>query len=158
MNLNLHVDASGVDNAVAALLNLRIGLQQKADVICERLASIGAVRASLGMARAFYTGNGSYDISVEPIPNGYAVMASGETVLFLEFGAGVTYGYGHPQAGEFGMGPGTYPGQKHAMDPNGWWTPDGEHTYGNPPTMAMWNAAQDIKSEVERVCREVLSQ
>ncbi len=160
IGVKLNWNAEGIDEAIVRLLNLRLDLKQKADEICNRLASIGAVQASLGYARAFYSGDGGYDISVEPINNGYAVKADGEIVLFLEFGAGVTMGYGHPQADEFGMGPGTYPGQTHAFDPNGWWfTGSGgsEHTFGNPPTMAMYNASKDIQKEVERVCREVLS-
>lgn len=156
MSIRVSVDQASLNNAIGQLTEYSRNLREKANQICERLASYGAVSASLGFARAFYVGAGGTDISVEPIENGYAVLASGEAVLFLEFGAGVSMGYGHPQAGEFGYGPGTYPGKGHWDDPKGWWTPDKEHTYGNPPTLAMYNAAKEIEKEVERVAREVL--
>lgn len=117
---------------------------------------MGATIASIGFSRAFYTGDVDLDIEVEDRGNNtYAVVASGETVLFLEFGSGVTMGYGHPDP--MGYGPGTYPGKGHWDSPHGWWLPTGEHTYGNPPTAAMYNAAQDIKSQVEAVAREVFA-
>lgn len=156
MKIRVKVDQAALNRTVGRLEEYNSDLKEKANEICQRLASIGAVHASLGFSRAFYNGESNFDISVEPIENGYAVIAGGDTVLFLEFGAGVTMGYGHPQAGEFGMGPGTYPGKGHWDQPYGWWIPGGEHTYGNPPTMAMYNAAKEIEKEVERVAREVL--
>lgn len=131
--------------------------REKANQICERLATIGAVSASLGFSSGIYIGANDVNITVKPEGNGFSVLANGTSVLFLEFGAGVTMGYGHPQAGEFGFGPGTYPGKGHWDDPNGWYLPDGRHSYGNPPNMAMYNASKLIQEEVERVCREVLS-
>ena len=154
MNINITIDQSSLDRAVSQLNEYSENLREKANQICERLASYGAVQASLGFSRAFYTGQSNFDISVEPIDNGYAIIAGGETVLFLEFGAGVTMGYGHPEPE--GFGPGTYPGKGHWDQPYGWWIPGGEHTYGNPPTMAMYNASKEIRQEVERVAREVL--
>ena len=156
MKIRVKVDQAALNRTVGRLEEYNSDLKEKANEICQRLASIGAVHASLGFSRAFYNGESNFDISVEPIENGDAVIAGGDTVLFLEFGAGVTMGYGHPQAGEFGMGPGTYPGKGHWDQPYGWWIPGGEHTYGNPPTMAMYNAAKEIEKEVERVAREVL--
>jgi len=156
MNIKITIDQSAIDKATRQLEEYTENLREKANQICERLATYGAVQASLGFSRAFYTGQSNFDISVEPIDNGYAIIAGGETVLFLEFGAGVSMGYGHPQAGEFGMGPGTYPGKGHWDQPYGWWIPGGEHTYGNPPTMAMYNTSKEIEQEVERVAREVL--
>lgn len=122
---------------------------------------MGAVTASLGFSRTFYTGPSDISVEVEDRGNNtYAIVAGGETVLFAEFGTGITMGYGHPLAGQFGMGPGTYPGKGHWSDPNGWYLPKekgGGHTYGNPPSCAMYDAAQNVKAEVERVAREVFA-
>ena len=89
--------------------------------------------------------------------NGYTVRASGEDVLFIEFGAGARYGYGHPEAAENGMGPGTYPGKGHWDDPNGWTIPNGQHTYGNRPGMPMYNAVKTIEQQIEQIVREVFA-
>lgn len=133
--------------------------EEKALELAERLASLGATVASIRFSRAVYTGPKDVDVTVEELPNGYKVKADGESVLFIEFGSGVTYGYGHPEAGEFGMGPGTYPdGKGHWDDPKGWYLPKsagGGHTFGNPPAMPMYEARKAIEQELPRIVKEV---
>lgn len=127
---------------------------------------MGATSVSIGFSRAFYDGPNIYNVTVEDTPSGgYKIVVNGDSVAFVEFGAGVRYGEGHPQASEFGVGPGTYPsGKGHWNDPDGWYLPKGKwaadgtrHTYGNPPNMPMYNTATDLRNEVERVAREVFS-
>ena len=130
-------------------------LIEKANTVCERLATIGAVRASLDFSRAIYNGTNDVAVTVEPIDNGYALHATGNAVLFIEFGSGASYGYGHPEPE--GYGPGTYPGKGHWDDPNGWWYGDHEHSYGNPPAAAMYHAKQDVLQEVQRIADEVFA-
>lgn len=138
-------------------------LQDKADQVCERLANIGAERATVGFSEAFYQGTNDVQVMVEPIQNGYRVRASGNAVLFIEFGAGVTYGYGHPEPN--GNVPGSYPGKGHWDDPHGWWFPSAgaegadryTHTYGNPPSAAMYKAQQECIRNIERVVNEVFN-
>ena len=132
-------------------------LEDKANKICERLASIGAVTASLGFARVPYNGTKDVAVSVEPLTNGYAIHARGNAVLFLEFGAGAKHGYGHPEPE--GYGPGTYnPASDNWKNPKGWWFGDGEHTYGNPPAQAMFDAKQEIVRAIEQVANEVFNE
>ena len=130
-------------------------LIEKANTVCERLATIGAVRASLDFSRAIYNGTNDVAVTVEPIDNGYAIHATGNAVLFIEFGSGASYGYGHPEPE--GYGPGTYLGKGHWDDPNGWWYGDHEHSYGNPPAAAMYHAKQDVLQEVQRIADEVFA-
>lgn len=133
-------------------------INERAHELVQRLAEMGAVNVSIEYARAIYNGDKDYDVTVEDRgENRMAIVASGATVLILEFGAGVTYGDGHPQAGEFGFGPGTYPGQRHAMDENGWYFGNHEHTYGNPPSMTMYMTARELRQRVQEVAREVFS-
>lgn len=159
--MNLTVNIRGVDDLINQLNSYSNSLQRRTGELCRKLAEMGAVNISLGFSRAIYTGQMDANVTVEEVsPTEYKIVAEGQTVLFVEFGAGVTYGGGHPQAAEFGFGPGTYPGQTHAMTGNGWYLPKdkgGGHTYGNPPNMPMYNTAQDLKREIERVAREVLS-
>ena len=153
------LDPKSIDKAIQQLNDYADGLDVKSKTLCERLASMGATNVSFGFSRLFYTGPVDIEVSVQELGGErYAILASGETVLIAEFGAGVTYGDGHPLNTEFGMGPGTYPGQKHAMDPKGWYLPKakgGGHTYGNPPTMAMYNTGKDLRREILRVAQEV---
>lgn len=159
MNLNVRVD--GLDEAIRRLEAAGTSVRQKENELCKRLAEMGATNVSLLFARSVYSGPNDYNVTVEDAPGGgYQIVVSGQSVAFVEFGAGITYGEGHPQASEFGVGPGTYPGQKNAMTGKGWYLPKskgGEHTYGNPPNMPMYNTAQDLKREVTRVAREVFS-
>lgn len=150
---------SGIQKIQDELVVYRKWQEEKARELAERLASLGATVASIRFSRAVYTGKKDVDVTVEELPNGYKVKADGESVLFIEFGSGVTYGYGHPEAGEFGMGPGTYPdGKGHWDDPRGWYLPKsagGGHTFGNPPAMPMYEARKAIEQELPRIVKEV---
>ena len=150
---------SGIQKIQDELVVYRKWQEEKALELAERLASLGATVASIRFSRAVYTGKKDVEVTVEELPNGYKVKADGESVLFIEFGSGVTYGYGHPEAGEFGMGPGTYPdGKGHWDDPKGWYLPKsagGGHTFGNPPAMPMYEARKAIEQELPRIVKEV---
>ena len=148
-------DYASVSRATRRLDEYFADLIEKANTVCERLASMGAVRASLDFSRAIYNGTNDVEVTVEPIDNGYAIHARGNAVLFIEFGSGASYGYGHPEPE--GYGPGTYPGKGHWDDPNGWWYGNHEHSYGNPPAQAMYNAKRDIQAEVQRIADEVFA-
>lgn len=148
-------DYASVSRAQRRLDEYFADLIEKANTVCERLATIGAVRASLDFSRAIYNGTNDVAVTVEPIDNGYAIHATGNAVLFIEFGSGASYGYGHPEPE--GYGPGTYPGKGHWDDPSGWWYGNHEHSYGNPPAQAMYNAKRDIQAEVQRIADEVFN-
>ncbi|MBO6092493.1 MAG: hypothetical protein J6P40_02545 [Oscillospiraceae bacterium] len=153
------LDPASVNAAIKKLNQYAKSLDEKAKLLCERLAQMGAMYAEWNFSGVLYAGDIDYKIDVKQGEgNTYYITANGETVLLMEFGAGVTHGYGHPQAEEFGMGPGTYPGQKHAFDPNGWWFKQGDqkiHTYGNAPGMPMYNAAKDLRNEILKTAQEV---
>ena len=162
--MNIHIDvfnSASVDVAIKQLQDYQKRLEEKTEEVVKRLAEIGATRAQADFSNAQYDGNKDFQITVEKSDNGYVVRASGESVLFVEVGTGVTYGYGHPKADEFGMGPGTYPnGKGHWDDPNGWYLPKsagGGHTMGNAPALPMYNAEQEIKANIERIVKEVFS-
>ena len=162
-------DPRSWENAGMELLSYLSDLENRANRICERLATIGATRASIDFSRAFYQGPNDVSVTVEPTNGGFAIHARGNAVLFIEFGSGATYGYGHPEPSIDGeeYGPGTYPGVGHWNDPNGWWLPKSawgngadqdRHTYGNPPAQAMYNAKQEVLQMVQQVADEVFGE
>lgn len=76
--------------------------------------------------------NQDYEISVDPMPNGLEVKASGTSVAFIEFGAGATAGngqYEHPHE-EF------YPGAWSEQHADTWWVY--QHS-NNPNVEYRWN-------------------
>lgn len=131
------------------------------DVFLSRLAEVGidVVRATIESISS--EDKGSYAVEeIRQPPNSTTILLSGDKVLFIEFGAGVTYSNPqHPKAGEMGYGVGTYPDQKHAWDFNGWWyTADNgqsKHSYGNAPYMPMYKAGEEIRSRVQEIAKEV---
>lgn len=153
------LSVNGIDRLQKELKKYQIWQQEKAKELAERLAMLGASVASIRFSRAVYTGAKDANVSVVATPDGYTVKADGESVLFIEFGSGVTYGNGHPEANQYGMGPGTYPeGKGHWDDPRGWHLPKekgGGHTYGNPPAMPMYEARKAIEQELPRIVKEV---
>ena len=91
---------------------------------------------------------------------GYAPF---NTLLAIEFGAGIHYNpTPNPNADKFGFGVGTFPGQIHAEDPNGWYFWDDEkekwiHSYGVKATMPLYNASMEMVQEVVKIAKKVFS-
>lgn len=172
MKITMRLDPKSIDKAIRQLEQYEDQLQDRAEEIV-RILSLRGYDVAYGiMSGNVYSGEtlGSLTI-VEESPTRHVLMASSKALLFFEFGAGVQ-GVGHPLAGELGMGAGTYPGQTHAFDPDGWWYPtddpgliiryskDGQgfgHSYGNPPRMPMYMAAKTVKDELLDVAKEVFA-
>ena len=177
--MNIHInafDTQSLDRAIKQLQDYQKGLEEKAQTVAQRLADIGMRYAQVIFENAPYDGIKDNAITVDKTEKGYSVKASGQTVLFIEFGAGVTYPDDHPQAAEFGMVHGTY-GKGNGAKPT--WGFYGEEpgtngrfatnadgslrephvvlTHGNPAVMPMYNAEQEIKSNIERIVKEVFS-
>ena len=155
----IRIDGLSVAAIAAAeqgLLEYAAWVERKSAELRSRLASLGATVASLRFSRAIYNGTNDVSVRVDDTGSKAVIYAEGESVAFIEFGAGATHGYGHPMASKFGVGPGTYPdGKGHWDDPNGWWYAHGEHTYGNPPAMAMVAARDAMVEELTTIAREV---
>ena len=159
--INMDLTVAGIDAAIREITDYQAFIRRKTAEFAARLADDGGVQALLGYDQVYYRGPKDVDVNVEELGgNKYAIVASGETVLILEFGAGITYGSGHPQARGFGYGPGTYPGQTHALDPKGWWLPKsagGGHTFGNAPGMTMYKTSKDLRKRMAEIAMEVFS-
>jgi len=150
------ISATNIEAAAKELRRYAEWLEQKETELRSRLASLGATVASIQFSRAIYNGTNDVSVRVDDTGSAAVIYAEGESVAFIEFGSGATHGYGHPQAGELGMGPGTYPeGKGHWDNPKGWWYAHGEHTYGNPPAQAMYKAVQAMTEELTTIAREV---
>lgn len=85
---------------------------------------------------------------------------SGQQVLFIEFGAGFFWNpLPNPKESEFGYGVGTFPGQKHANDENGWayYGEDNQwhRSMGIKATMPMYHASVQIREKVVEIAKEV---
>ena len=147
-------DTASVSDAIRQLELLRSEQDEKVSDACMRLAEYGANRARTGFSTATYDGRNDVTVTAESIPFGARVRASGEAVLFIEYGAGATIGYGHPRVGRYG--PGTYnPLSDNWKNPNGWYYAHGKKSRGNPPACAMYNAEQDMYYRAYEISSEV---
>lgn len=155
-------------------------LRDAAPLIEERLAEIGADRASSDFANAAYAGTNDVTVSTDRTDEGMAVVASGEAVAFIEFGTGITmepypgelppdisprgaYGQGkgsNPKgwiyAGEEGTGGLAVPAKRRRKDGSeveieGVW-----RTWGNPPAAGLYHAGEEIMEHCAEAVREVM--
>lgn len=171
MKITLRLSADSCRKAIKELEKYQKDLDRKIDKLCKRLAEFGLIKAREYFNQALYDGIKDAVVTVEQIENGYAVRASGSTVLFLEFGAGVHYPNDHPQAGEFAMEHGTY---GRGLGKNDYWFYTGQPgnaggelayghtnstiTHGNPANMPMYKTGRDIKTEIKHAVEEVFRQ
>ena len=145
-----------INNAIKEVQKYKQWVLQKETELRVRLASVGATVASIQFSRAIYNGTNDISVRVDDTGSVAVIYAEGESVAFIEFGSGDRYGHGHPQAGEHGMGPGTYPSDKGLWNnPKGWWYGHGQHSYGNPPAMAMYQAVQAMTEQITMIAKEV---
>ena len=153
--IRLQLSDESIKHGIRELRLYKQWVEAKETELRMRLAQLGATVASIQFSRAIYNGSKDVTVRVDATGSVAVIYAEGESVAFIEFGSGIKYGYGHPQAGEHGVGPGTYPGKGHWDNPKGWWYGHGQHSYGNPPAMAMYDAVQTMTEELTKIAREV---
>ena len=161
----MRVECTGLKEAIKHLEDIRKKANgQRMHDVLQRLADEGYQVASAQFGSAIYDGNNDVQVNIVwESENTVSVVASGKTVLFIEFGSGALYGYGHPTAQQNGYGPGTWSdneelgGKHHWDDPNGWYYEHGHKSWGNPPARAMYDASLKIHEEIEKIIRGVLA-
>ena len=136
----------------------RRSLERKGKLLAKRLAEVGLHVAKIRFMNAQYDGFNDVSVSVEETTSGYAVVAKGEAVAFIEFGTGV-YNPEHPMGAELGMIHGSYGQGKGKRKAWGYYDDAGQlHiTRGNSPAMAMYAADRDMLQQVSRIAKEVFA-
>ena len=152
-------DQQSISQAIKQLEQYKKDFLAKEELFVKRLAEIGVSVASAGFAVADYDGINDVVVTLEHHGNRAAVVASGETVGFIEFGTGIKYpewdnsnmDYTPPKHGTYGKGLGARP--------KGWFFTSGagssQHTYGNQPAEAMRTARDEMIEKVVQIAREV---
>ena len=154
--IKIELSNSSISNAIKELREYKNWVTRKETELRQKLADVGADVARIEFAGAKYDGNNDITVRVDNTGSVAVIYADGSAVAFIEFGAGAKFGYGHPQAGEFGTGPGTYPeGKGHWDDPDGWYYAHGKKSWGNPPAMAMYHAVQRMTEQFTTIAKEV---
>ena len=110
--IRLKLKRDSIDAAIREVKEYREGLVVKAAALSRCLAEIGAEVARVRFTEAAYDGNNDVTVHMEFDGNKAAIVAGGEAVAFIEFGAGV-YFPEHPSGlfahGTYGQGKGAQP-------------------------------------------------
>ena len=165
------VEVLGIDRVIRRLERMKRELESKNHEFIEKLALEGIEVADSHFSNAIY--DGVNDVSPGQIvwlsDNEAQIVVSGTTVLFIEFGTGITYTDQHELAGKYGYVRVGY-GQGKGANPKGWiykgepgtngipvkGRPAGVYrTKGNPPARAMYLAGKAMRDRVEETAREV---
>lgn len=157
--ITMALGETSINNVIEDLRQYKSWVKQKTDELTEQLARIGAMEATVRFSRAYYDGPKDAAVSVEPIPNGWKIVASGKDVCFLEFGAGIYFNGPEPypdrpsgisKIGEYGQG-------KGKQNTWGFYNDNGDLilTHGTPAAMPMYYASRVMEQEIRRIAREV---
>ena len=162
----------GIDTLLREIESYTVWLKERSHVLLDRLAQAGFEVASARFAKAAYDGTNDASVSLETRSEGVrAVVAVGASVLFIEFGTGVTYPDNHPQAAELGMKRGEY-GQGHGKQSSwGYYGDPGTNgvvktkkdgrtvviTHGNPANMPMYETTKELEAMLPDLVKEVFS-
>ena len=162
----------GIDTLLREIESYTVWLKERSQVLLDRLAQAGFEVASARFAKAAYDGTNDASVSMETRSEGVgSVVAVGASVLFIEFGTGVTYPDNHPQAAELGMKRGEY-GQGHGKQSSwGYYGDPGTNgvvkmkkdgstvviTHGNPANMPMYETVKELEAMLPDLVKEVFS-
>ena len=162
----------GIDTLLREIESYTVWLKERSQVLLDRLAKAGFEVASARFAKAAYDGTNDASVSLETRSEGVrAVVAVGASVLFIEFGTGVTYPDNHPQAAELGMKRGEY-GKGHGKQSSwGYYGDPGTNgvvkmkkdgstvviTHGNPANMPMYETVKELEAMLPELVKEVFS-
>ena len=169
MKIRVSLNPESIDKAIRQLQDYANSLDRKVAELKQRLGSEGYLIAETEFGSAIYDGHNDVSVELLDEDNKLVIRASGETVMFIEFGTGVTFQTYHPKRDEIGIGDvGTYghglgkltggwrykgePGTYGEEDPK---HPGYIHTYGNPANMPMYNASKDMRERVLQIAQEV---
>ena len=149
-----------LSRAIKELKAYRDSIEAKEQQLLDELANIGVREASIRFTTAMYDGTNDVSVTLEPIANGYRIVAAGQAVCFIEFGAGVYHNQGEPYpnprpAGVVGIGEyGEGRGKRQAW---GFRDDSGELviTHGNPAAMPMWYASEEMRNSILTIARRV---
>ena len=154
------LDEQDINRAIKELKQYKQNFLEREKRLIEGLAEIGLKEASVRFTTAMYDGINDVSVKLDETKNGYIIVAEGNAVAFIEFGAGVYHNTSEPYPnprpdgivgiGEYGKGKGKQKAWGYLDENN-----ELVITRGNPAAMPMWYASEEIKNSVLRVVKEV---
>ena len=171
----VELSKEAIDKAIRELNDYKQWVSRKTKELLEQLSLIGIQEASIRFSGAQYDGTNDTQLKTEESFDGtnyvYTIIAAGQAVCFIEFGAGVYYNSaGYPLAkppgvvgiGEYGKGKGkqnawAYYGENPGSNGVLYQSAKGSVviTHGNPAAMPMYYAGSEMKQKILSIAKEV---
>lgn len=154
----IELSVRGCERALKQLRQYEREIKPKLDEVCRRLAEIACKQAQdifndPDIARE---GNGGVSVTVQKIDNGYAIVAEGHSVYFIEFGTGDAATSTHGYTVSVPVYPGSFSvnnAQKYATYGFWWYA---KEKYTETPTYApMYYAGKAIRENAGKIAQEV---
>lgn len=145
------LDVDSLDKAIKELKEYQDELQSKLELFMDALLSVGFTEASNRAASFMGDSEPASVVKEYTVKEKDRIVATislvGKDAIFIEFGAGIQFNpVDHPQAGEFGYGPGTYPGQTHVPMPGYWYYDGGKLSVGTEAKMPIYFASETMRN------------
>jgi hypothetical protein len=166
--ISIKLDHNEISKAIKELEQYKQELLRKEQRLLEELAILGFHEASVRFATAIYDGVNDVTVTLDDSGKGFTILAEGQAVAFIEFGSGVYHNSSEPYPnprpegvvgiGEYGQGKGKRRAWFYKGEPgtNGELQKNGVvKTRGNPATMPMWYASEEMKRSILQIAREV---
>ena len=152
--IEIFMSPESCQQAIEILREYYQSVKPKLDLVCKKLADIGANEARKRFAMGDH-GNGGVSVTVEQMQNGCKIVANGHDVYFIEFGTGFMV-QAHGDAVSAPIYPGSYSEQNKEIFSNlGYWWYGGEKLQGTEAEMPLYFAGEAIRRNYKRVVREV---
>lgn len=177
MKYQARLSTKSINHLIGELKKYKGSLQRKSEELVSRLLDEGIEVAYRHVGR--YAGYVEFTKEIEPHTKKVIgvligkdsqpfisrwVTKNGEKeaevsgILMSEFGSGWLANVMWNVAG---VGQGTFPGQTHATDPNGWYWVDEagnkHHSRGEAPQYPMYNADMAMLTQIDAIAREVFN-
>ena len=157
--ISFGLSPDAIKDAVDYLETYKKWVNQKIDELMIRLAAVGLETARVYFQQGATEGNEAPETWVEPIENGFKIIANGKDVFFIEFGAGDAAG-NHPDAANAPVD--TSPGSYSKINTGeyakyGSWHHDKIKYTEIQPKMPMYHAMREIERNVQKIAKEVFS-
>jgi hypothetical protein len=170
MKINVDVLSKySIGNAMTAINSYEAKLKRLKEELPKALAEYGMNEATVRFSYSVYDIllSGSWStpdirVSAEQTENGWAVVANGKEVCFIEFGAGVYYNGSSSYLGNRPtkvVGIGEYGKGKGKRDMWVFYDNSGDKTFthGTPANNALYFTAQEMRSKIAETARSILN-
>ena len=155
----VELSPQSVKDAVKILEAYKKWVDKKIDELMVRLAAVGLETARVRFEMGATEGNKAPETLVEPIENGFKIVARGNDVFFIEFGAGDAAG-NHPDAANAPVD--TSPGSYSVKNTQEYYKYHSWHHKGVKytelqPQMPMYHSMREIERNITKIAKEVFS-